>query len=503
MAQNTIQKPLPGTETWFAIFGVGYSLLAFVLPAFSKLMLLIFFFNLQWFDNPISKLIFSLFLVYSVMGFWIFFIKIHEYWEEAFIPFQRSKYFQKIPNTPISLKIIIPEKFGYDPNKFVGFFFFMGNAFKTTNASKQAQYNYGRWFSNFCFDFVVHDGAIDLYATFPRKKFNEVVELFKRFFPEFKLENSEDPFKSWPKTFNEKDKVLGYDRVVGFNLGNSKSNMYPYNETVGPTYMPFDFLLRAIRDTIPEAIVVVQTIFRFNPSNWGGNPEGEYYMEFKAFREDLLKQYAPINNGHYDTHALEAFLPHWAHKAISTTGNHLNMMYPSSTYRLMALTDDANDELVYQKLEKFCRIFQGNSFGDFGNDIELKYPTSTHQEYKNDKTSGNPKYQMIYDTFVFPDWFGDQFEALMTPFYEQYYYPNENRYRRRNIYKTTVKRDLNAPWNGDWNLNEAHGFAILFQFPALSSDPMPIENLIGDVNIDQYKKVFQEGRQQVSKSLAK
>jgi hypothetical protein len=230
-----------------------------------------------------------------------------------------------------------------------------------------------------------------------------------------------------------------------------------------------------VRDTIPEAVVIFQNIIKFNPANWGGSPNSEYHKEFEQWRLDILNQYAPEANGKLDTHAFEAFLPKWAHKAISDISNHLNLMYPSNTYRIVGLCMDADDEKVYQKLEKLCRVYQGNTWDDAGNDIEIKYLTATHQEYKNNRVSGNPKYQKIFDTYVFPDWFGDQFEAMMAPYYERYYYANENRLRRQVIYKSLIKRDILAPWNGDWNLTEALGLSGMFQFPSRSSETQKVE----------------------------
>jgi hypothetical protein len=494
MAQNTIQKPLPGTNSWFALFAVIDSILWLLIPAISKLMIVLFLFNLQWFDNPLMKLVFAMFVAYSIGGFWVFGVKIKEYFEEAFIPFQRGKYMAKSPQKPMTIELIIPTDFKYDPTTFVGYFFYMGNTFKTTNVTKQVQYNYGRWFSNITFDQIAHKGQIRTYATFPQKKYNEFVEMYKRFFPEIHLRVCDDPFKEWPKEWDTGKKLMGYDRVVGFNLGNSKSNTFPLVEgsELNPDNMPMDMFMRAVRDTLPNEIVVFQNIFRFNPGNWAGQPDGEYHKEFTKWRDDILNQYAPMANGKMDTHAFEAFLPKWAHHAISKISMHLKNMYPSYTFRIMALTTDANDEYVYSKLEKWSRVYTGNTYDDADNDISIQYPTCTHQEYAPDRKAGNPKYQLIYDTMVFPDWYGDQFEALISPLYEKYYYPNENRYRQKNIYKTTVKRDLNAPWNGDWNLTDALGMSGFFSFPSKSSVANPIEMVISEHDLETKNSVYRE-----------
>ena len=494
MAKTTVQQPLPGTNNWFVLFATVDTFLNLVLPGISKLILLLFFFNLQWFTNPFIKIIFALFAVYSLGGFWSFGVKIKEYYEEAFVPFQRGKYMSKPPQKPMTLRIVIPPKYEYNPATFISFFFFMGNAFKTTNATKQAQYNYGRWFSNVTFDQIVHQGRIDTYMTFPVKKYNEVIEMYKRFFPELTLEVCDDPFKEWPKTWDSQKGLFGYDRVVGFNLGNSNSSTFPLADAgdMNPKNMPMDMLMRAIRDTFPNDIFVFQNVFRFNPGNWGGSPDSEYHKEFEKWRLEMLAQYAPVANGRMDTHAFEAFLPQWVHESISKIAFHLTCMYPSYTYRIMALCNDNQDEAVFQKLEKLCRVYGANTFHDSDNQLTIQYLTCTNQEYKNEKTAGNRKFQPIYNTFVFPDWFGEQFEAMIAPYYEKFYYPNENRYRRNVIYKTVIKRDLNAPWNGDWNLTEALGISGFFQFPSLSSQNNLIENLIGGTDLNTHKNVWSD-----------
>jgi hypothetical protein len=491
MAKATISQPLAGTNTWFVLFATIDTFLLLIFPGISKLILLINFLHLEWFNNPLSKILFAFFGVYSLGGFWFLYAKIKEYYEEAFIPFQRGKYMAKPPQKPMTMKLGIPVGFEYDPTIFIGFFFFMGNAFKTTNANKQSQYNYGRWFSNVTFDQIIHEGQITTYMTFPTKKYNEVVEMYKRFFPMISLELSDDPYKTWPKTWDLKKGALGYDRVVGFNLGNANSSTFPLPDAgdLNPQNMPMDMLMRALRDTFPDEIFVFQNIFRFNPGNWGGNPDSEYHKEFEKWRNDKLKEYAPQVNGKMDTHAFESFLPEWASKSISKIAYHLNCMYPAYTFRIMALCKDENDEIVYQKLEKLCRVYGGNTFDDSNNQVDVMYLTSTHQEYKNEKSAGNRKFQGIYDTFVFPDWFGPQFEAMAAPWYEKYYYPNENKYRMQVIYKTTVKRDLNAPWNGDWNLTEAFGMSGFFQFPSKSTEPNRIEVLTSG-DLQTYKGVW-------------
>ena len=494
MSKATTAQTLPGTESWFAFFGTCYVILAFLLPGISAILLSGFLYNLPGsISNPVSKLVFWLFASYSVMGFWVFLVKMYEYWEESFIVFQRGKYNAKTSQKPITLELHIPTNYQYDPKTLVSFFFFMGNAFKTVNVTKQVQYNYGRWFANMTFDFITYKGEVKCYATFPRKKYNETIEMFKRFFPEVGLEEVQDPYKDWPRKWEEGVGVDCFKEFVGFNVGNKTTNVLP-TSWVGDTSitnMPMDMIIRAARDIFPDQKIIFQQIFRFNPNNFVGTDAGQ--NEFTKMRQELFDKYAPKRpDGSRDSHAFEALMPHSIISALDVVAKHLEMAYPAYTYRIMALcTDQKMANMVMQRLEKLARIYEGN-LGDFflSNTVDIKYITSTHQEYSS-KNSIHPKFKGIYDTYIFPDKLGPQGEAFITPMYEKYYYPNENRYRTYVNYATMVRRDANAPWNGDWNITAAPAMAGFWQLPSMSRSTSQIEIVQGGNTLDSYKDIYE------------
>jgi hypothetical protein len=495
MSKPTTATTLPGTESWFAFFGTCYMIVLFLMPTISVIVLSGFLSNLPGsLGNPISKLTFFLFLVYTSMGFWVFFTKMYEYWEESFVIFQRGKYNAKTSQKPITLELHIPQNYQYNPKTLIGFFFFMGNAFKTTNVTKQVQYNYGRWYSSIAFDFIAHKGEIKAYVTFPRKKYNETIEMFKRFFPEVGLEVVDDPYKEWPKKWEEGVGADGFKHFVGFHLGNSGSNVLPtvWVGDTSITNMPMDMMLRAARDIFPDQKIILQQVFRFNPNNHvGSKPAAQ--AEFAKMRQELFEKYAPKkSDGGMDSHAFEALMPHSISKAIDTVATHLEIAYPAYSYRVMALcTDERQANLVIQKLEKLARVYEGN-LGDFflSNSVDIKYITSTDQEYSTGN-SIHPNFKPIYDTYYYPKNFGPQGEAFISPMYEKYYYPNENRYRCMVNYSRMKARDINAPWNGDWNITEALSMAGFWQLPSMSRSTAQIEIVQGGSNLDTYKDIYE------------
>jgi hypothetical protein len=494
MSKSTTAQTLPGTESWFAFFGTCYVIVLFLLPGISAIVLTGFLTNLPGsIANPISKLFFFLFLVYSTMGFWVFFVKMYEYWEEAFAPFQRSKYMAKTSQRPITLELHIPENYQYNPKTLVGFFFYMGNAFKTTNVTKQVQYNYGRWFANITFDFITYKGEVKCYTTIQRKKYNETIEMFKRFFPEVLLEEVPDPFGDWPSKWEEGVGADGFKELIGFSLGNSESNIYPSSWDIGTdnANMPMDMMIRAARDIFPDQKIIFQHVFRFNPGNAVGAQPGTD-KEFTDFRQGVFDKYSPKKaDGTKDSHAFEALMPHSIAQAIDKVAQHLELAYPAYAYRIIGLCTDAKmANNVIQKLEKLARVFQGNVADTFAaNSIDIKYITSTHQEYNEDKNI-HPKFKGIYDVYVYPNMFGPQGEAFVSPLYEKYYYPNENRYRVQANYVTMIKRDINAMWNGDWNITEAFAMAGFWQLPSMSRSTSQIQIIQGTNNLDSYKDIY-------------
>jgi hypothetical protein len=495
MSKATTAQTLPGTESWFAFFGTCYVIVLFLIPGLSAIAVTGFLSGLPGsIANPISKLVFFLFLTYSVMGFWVLFVKLYEYWEESFIVFQRKKYNAKTSQKPITLELHIPTNYQYDPKTLVSFFFYMGNAFKTTNASKQVQYNYGRWFATMAFDFITYKGDVKCYATFPRKKYNETIEMFKRFFPEVGLEEVPDPYKEWPRKWEEGVGVDGFKEFVGFNLGNSISNIYPgdWNLSLTVKDMPMDMMIRAARDIFPDQKIIFQHIFKYNPLNAISEQKGTE-EEYEKIRQGLFDKYAPKKlDGVRDSHAFEALMPKSIAQAMDVLDQHIGLAYPAYTYRIMALCTDARmASLVIQRLEKLCRVYEGNVNAGFAsNSIDIKYITSTHQEYSS-KNNIHPKFKSVYDTYIFPTGFGPQAEAFIAPMYEKYYYPNENRYRTLVNYGTLVKRDGNAPWNGDWNITEALAMAGFWQLPSMSRSTAQIEVVQGGNTLDTYRDIYE------------
>jgi hypothetical protein len=495
MARSTIAQTLPGTEAWFVFYGFCCMILLGILPLIGFGLLINLGLGLFSNYNSIIKVAYFLLLNYCLGGFWVIFLKLKEYWEEAFVTHQQKQYLARPNQQLITFELIIPENYLYSPSTLVPFFFYMGNAFKSTNITKQTQFNYGRWFSDVAFDFVVHHGVVKSFVTVQTKKYNETVEMFKRFFPEVKMKVSIDPYRDYPKNWAQEHGVDNYKQLIGFNLGNYMSNIYPthFDNDLKVTNLPMDMMIRALRDTFPGQKIILQQIFRFDPNN-AVTLDPNSQAEFARYRQSLFNKYCPTNSrGFKDSDAFEALLPEPIREALDKVSQHIEVAFVCYSYKILGLCVDANQATIFsKKIESFLRLYS-SSIGGFyaSNYIDIKYLTSNDQEYSSsNNVHSNSKH--VFDNYIFPTKFGPQLESFLVPFYQKYYYPRENRYRTKLNYSSIINRDYCGQWNGDWNITSGLSIPSFWQLPSMSTSQLPIENLRGKAHLDSYKNIYEK-----------
>jgi hypothetical protein len=494
MAHSTISQTLPGTEAWFVFYGFCCFVLLCLLPLLALIILVGTNINFLEIPNPLTKITIFFILNYCIFGFWVVFVKLKEYWEESFIAHQRAKYMAKPAQQIITFELNIPANYQYKPSSLVKMFSYMRAGFKTANVSKQIQLNYGRCFADLAFDFVVHKSEIKSYVTIPKKKYYETVEMFKRFFPDIEMKVVPDIYQNWPKTWREDTNIDEFRQLIGFHLGYTESNIYPtpFSFEMPVSNMPMDMMMRALRDVFPDQKIILQQVFRFNPSNnVGSYPEN--ISEFKSYRQGLFDKYAPLNtSGKKDSHAFEALMPYSIKNAIDLVAQHMEGANIGFTYRIVALC--ANKEQagqVFKTLERLLRIYS-STIGEYfaSNYLSVQYITSNFQEYST-KNPIHPNFKSIYETFIFPTWLGVQLETLTAPFYQKYYYPNENRYRTIVNYKTLIKRDFDGQWNGDWNIGSPMSIPAIWQLPSMSMNPNQLQTVQQNNSVDIFQDFYE------------
>jgi hypothetical protein len=469
MNDQTTMKRLPGTKFWFSVFGLFGLILLIVLPVLTVLSLYNFGFYLLNAGSA-TKLIFFLLVVYSSFGFLFLSLKMWEYWDSRFMLHQIIKYKSTPKEKAVTFELLIPPNYHYDPSILTGFFYFLGNIFRSSNITRNIQYNYGRCTSDITFDFIAQNGQLRTYITFPFKKINQVQEAFKRFFPQIQLQQIDNPYSNWPKEWDSKLGVEGFHDLIGFSIGNSKSNIYPtlMPATMDINKMPMDMLMLAFRDLFPNQKVIFQQIFKFDTNNAiTDNPLAK--TEFDQFRQDIFDQYAPFNDRkEKDQHAFGVLMPNMT-TTLSNIARHFEVAYPTYSYKIIVFCKDEQESAqLVKNVEKIVTAYT-DSVGDFfgSNYISLQYITSNKQQYRG-INSIPPQAKSVFDTFVYPNQFSPQIESIFAQLYQKYFYPNENRYRSKVNYSGLTRRDADIAWFANWNLTSPLSIPAWFQLPSRS-----------------------------------
>jgi hypothetical protein len=450
-------KPLPGTYNGYLRFG-----LLILIVVISPLVIGGFWLNLEFglVNNLTTKLAKAIVICNCFGGFWILYVKMYEYFHEIFLEGQRSKFMSLPENDFVTFHLTSKHTNEFVMENNEKFFLALSNAFLTNNLNKKTRFMQGKAEANFFVDFVIRSGNIDTFVSVQAKKVEITLEIFKRFFPNYRLMVAQDPIsKLQPEHSPNNDNF----QVDGFCLGNSRSSLFPYQSN-NEEPKQFAKYLESIRSTLPNSIVIVQAIFRFNTSNIPSSKNPEYINEFQNWRESVFAKYAPINPSKPDSTALKTLLPQWVKDTIDNTGHRLNFLYPTFNYKVLALSP-TNSNSVYPILQNLTRTFENSNQSEHSNFLEIKYNTSTSQEYHNTKSIANSKFQYISDSYILADWFGGYFESFASGFYNKIYYSRENHYRKQNLYRTTITRQFNAPWASDLSPCTCHDFAKIFQFP--------------------------------------
>ena len=492
--QYNVHKVVDAKRQWF-IFGTAQTFFTF-LPFVSLLICILLFGSIGTESSFLIRLFFHLNLVIILGGFWIWWIKAWEQWDENFVIYMRKIYKSRPANKNVTVEINLPEELDYNPSNMISFFFFFKNTFRSLDVTRANMYNYGKWHSNLAFDIVIHNKITKIYATFPRKKYTQFLEGMVRLFPGVKIDIVEDLYKDWPQTWVEGQRVEGYSDVVGFNFGLKTAGFEAlFKASDLPTKKgtsPLDNMLRSIRDSITDEKIITQFIFRANGNNL---PYAEWQKQYANWRQDLFDKYSPRTaDGKLDSHAFEALLPHEEREVNEATRWRTHQTLVQSSVKIMALCQREQVNFMENMLEKIGRVYYGNTspIGDPG--MEKKDITSTNQKYYRPK-NGAPEFNYVYDRYIFPpESMSVVIDQFAEPLYNKFYYKKENLLRRKKLYKTVISRDLNAQWNGDKLLMDPINGAGIFQFPTKATSMMTFkDNFVTAPSMRMHEDVFNDG----------
>ena len=204
--QYNVHKVIDAKRQWF-IFGTAQTFFG-ILPFVSLLICGLLFTSLNPENSFLFRLFFHLNLAIAFGGFWVWWVKAWEQWDENFVIYLRQIYNSRPANKKVTVEINLPEELDYNPSNMVSFFFFFKNTFRSLDVTRANMYNYGKWHSNLAFDLIIHNKQTKIYATFPRKKYTQFLEGMVRLFPGVKIDIVEDPYKDWPSGWVDRKSVV-------------------------------------------------------------------------------------------------------------------------------------------------------------------------------------------------------------------------------------------------------------------------------------------------------
>jgi hypothetical protein len=479
MSENTKNlKSLPWVHHYvkFSIFCGVFVLIPLLL---SILVLSRSFSFVLGLSNPIAilsigsidtflRLGFWLAFLFVFLGFYIIFIHFFSYFNFEIYSGQIRKFFTQPINKRVFYRMQLPQNFQYDTRLVCGLIKEFYFSFISKNITWSTVLNYGKYHHSACFDYIVENGVVKCYISFPFGKQVVAIEVFKKYFPQIELVMCKDPFGDMPKQWLEDDKAYKYDNMAGCVISHSMAAMF--GSTENPTndknkYNISDFL-SYLSQALPEDKIVLQYVYTFDSLI-----DPSYYDDKRdKLMEKTLEIYSPSNGKKTtDTDAFAVLLPSFQAKRLDDLNVRLdkdNEKFVRAGIKIVAFCNDKNYERTERALDKAIRAYmQENSNYASDNQLEKSYLTATNQTYFNHHKvykDIDERARFMYERMVFlPTILEPYFASL----YNKFYYPNENRWRRKNLYTCFKRRSGYKPLSDSLCLLDFGNIDRSFQIP--------------------------------------
>ena len=395
----------------------------------------------------------------------------------------QDRFFELPPNQNVTVELIIPEGFDYNTESMVSYFFYFKNSFRSHDVTRANIFQYGKWHSKLSFDFVIEHKTLKIYSTFPRKKYTQFIEGMIRFFPGIIINAVEDPFSRWPKEWKEGNKIGSATEFAGFSFGLRAAGYQPVFKPKGlprkPSWSSTDNFLRAIKEAISvDEIIILQYTYMASPNEL---PNEKYIKDYEKWRQRLYNFYSPKRNGKLEGEALEVMLPEKEKVKNQAFRWRSHQTLVQTAIRVGAFCAPNRLGFVENLLDKLGDVFSGDNARNGSQRPEKKHITATSQKYFR-HVNRAPEFQYIYDRYIYPSKQTDTIvDQAAGPLYEKYYFPNENRWRKKSNYSAMLRRDIEAPWDGFEFYSDPVSGAGMFQFPVSAYNPKSFyeENMEG------------------------
>ena len=421
------------------------------------------------------KLINWIALVMFVGGSYILNIKLLEYWIYYIFQTQIRLWYNIPNNKKVTYRIIIPDEYTYDTSAMKDFMKDLYDGFYSENVTWESVLNYGKGYQSICFDYIVEHGQINCFVTISLSRFIVLKTILGRYFPELELVEDIDPYQNAPKTFKEERGFMGYETMSGTNLANGTPSLYPFPPNIfnDPVMMAGDNFLRYCRDKLPNTKVILQFIFIFN----SGRSYDLMVKEFNEYRQNLFERFSPKKGNKKQSGAFGVILPKMEKENLQKIEHRLNKntnkLFTSSV-KVVGFCNHPDYVNLEKVLDKAIRVFYGGT-------VEKKYLSATNQSYYNHTGKNNiPNQNWLYDTLFFPP---TLLEPYLSDIYNRFFYPNENRWRRKSLYRYLVRRSAYGPWSHRDCLLDSEDISVVFNIPSQSKKSANINEYIAGMEI--------------------
>jgi hypothetical protein len=420
-----------------------------------------------------SKILFWLAFVFLIFGGLVFFVQIFSYFSFQVYNIQIRNFYRLPTNKRVFYKMKLPQNYHYDSRNICGLIKEFYLSFISTNITWSTVLSTGKYHHTASFDYIVENGEVNCYVSFPFTKQAVATEAFKKFFPEIELTLVKDPFGEMPSQWSEDDSGYKYDNMAGCVISHSMSEMYG---TIEPKFSAkkntniTDFLTY-LAAALPNDKIVLQYVFTFDPLI----DTSVYDEKYDKLAQKLVEDYSP-SNGKKKSDS-DAF-GHLVSKHQINRMNQLNdrlKEYQQSLIRtgikVAGFCKDADYSRTERAIDKAIKAyFQENTTFASDNQLEKAYLTATNQTYFN--------HHKVYKDIDDRAWFMHKrmvylptiLEPYFASLYNQFYYPNENRWRRRNLYIALKRRLGYKPLSDGMCLIDYKEIDRFFQIPTFKSD---------------------------------
>ena len=413
------------------------------------------------------KLFLWLDLIYISFGFAVTFVFYFSVFSFQVYSSQIRNFFMLPSNNRLFYRMNLPIGFEYDTRILGRFMQELYHGFVINNMAWSDTLRSGKYHHTIGFDYIVENGLVQYYVSFAFSKQPIVIETFKKYFPQINLQLAKDPFSNLPNQWQE-DQSFQYDQMAGCVISHNMSEIFgstSANFNIGHKHNISDFLVY-LGIALPQNKFVLQYVYTFDclldPSY--------YDQKYDQLAKDLVNKYSPSNaKKSIDSDAFATLVPAYQIQKLNDINTRLAKEKKNlvrAGIKVVGFCSDEDYTKTERALDKAIRAyFQENSSYNTDNKLEKAYLTATNQTYFNHHKvymDLDEKARFAFDRFVFlPTILEPYFAGL----YNNFFYPNENRWRRKNLYLSFRRRLGYKPWSDSFCLLEIDSIDRYFQIP--------------------------------------